>query len=121
MTIEQYTPASRVSDNADYQDSQTLSLDYFHAVSSDVSFQVLQSVCARSRAGLAMLISLVFLFCQTISAKAVIFWSTSDPSYNTTAPTGALAGSGWQYEGKWGSFLGTVIAPQYFVTAEHVG
>src|SRR5438552_3750751 len=43
-------------------------------------------------------------------AQAVILLSTDDPNYNTTEPTGRLAGSGWQYEGFWGSFLGTPIA-----------
>jgi hypothetical protein len=54
-------------------------------------------------------------------SKAVIFYGTDDPSVNTTAPTGALAGSGWQYEGKFNGFLGTVIAPNYFITAHHIG
>lgn len=54
-------------------------------------------------------------------AHAVIFQSTSDSSYNTSAPTGPLASSGWQYEGQWGSYLGTAIAPNYFITAKHVG
>lgn len=40
---------------------------------------------------------------------------------NTSAPTGPLAGSGWQFEGQWGGFTGTPIAPNYFVTAAHVG
>ncbi|HWB53527.1 MAG TPA: hypothetical protein VG722_05015 [Tepidisphaeraceae bacterium] len=44
-----------------------------------------------------------------------------DPGRLTTAPTGALDGSGWQYEGQWGSFTGTPIAPNYFITASHVG
>jgi hypothetical protein len=51
----------------------------------------------------------------------VILYGTSDPTANTTAPTGALAGSGWQYEGQFGAFLGTVIASNYFVTAKHIG
>jgi hypothetical protein len=55
------------------------------------------------------------------SARGVIFLSTADITHNTTAPEGALAGSGWQYEGQWGSFLGTPIASQYFITAKHVG
>jgi hypothetical protein len=55
------------------------------------------------------------------SAHAIIFYSTADPSYNSTAPSGALTNSGWQYEGTWGGFLGTAIAPKYFITAEHVG
>ncbi len=55
------------------------------------------------------------------SAGAVILLGSGDPTYNTTAPTGTLANSGWQYEGAWGSFLGTPIAPQYFIAARHVG
>ena len=54
-------------------------------------------------------------------ARAVILFGTGDPTVNTTAPTGALAGSGWQYEGQFGSFLGTVIAANYFTTAKHIG
>jgi hypothetical protein len=55
------------------------------------------------------------------SIRAVILYGTADPSANTTAPTGALVNSGWQYEGQFGSFLGTVIASNYFVTAKHIG
>ncbi len=55
------------------------------------------------------------------SVRAVIFVQTGDPTYNTTAPGGALAGSGWQYSGDWGPFGGTPVAPQYFITAKHVG
>src|SRR5438105_3511725 len=55
------------------------------------------------------------------SAHAVVFYSTGDPTYNTTAPTGDLADSGWQWQGNWGSFTGTPIAPQYFLTARHTG
>ena len=57
----------------------------------------------------------------TASMFAVILYGTGDPNANTTAPTGNLAGSGWQYEGQFGSFLGTVIASDYFVTAKHIG
>ena len=54
-------------------------------------------------------------------ARAVIFFSTSDPLFNTTAPTGAYAGSGWDLQGSWQTdFLGTPIAPQYFITAKHL-
>jgi hypothetical protein len=53
--------------------------------------------------------------------RAVILYGTDDPTANTTAPTAALAGSGWQYEGQFGSFLGTVIGANYFVTAKHIG
>ena len=52
---------------------------------------------------------------------AVIFYSTADPNYNTTAPTGLLANSGWQWTGQWGGFQGTPISPHYFITARHVG
>ena len=55
------------------------------------------------------------------SARAVVFFSTGDISYNTQAPTGTYLNSGWQYEGRMGEFLGTVIGPQFFITAEHIG
>jgi hypothetical protein len=57
----------------------------------------------------------------TAPSKAVILYGTDDPSINTTAPDGELAGSGWQYEGQFSGFLGTVIASNYFVTANHIG
>src|SRR6266849_719207 len=66
-----------------------------------------------------------FIFLLSIGlspARAVLFDSTPNPNFNTTAPGGALAGSGWQYEGLWlNSFLGTPIASQYFITAAHIG
>ena len=55
------------------------------------------------------------------SARAVILFDTADPTTNTTAPSGALAGSGWQYEATWGGFLGTPIAPHFFISAAHIG
>jgi hypothetical protein len=54
-------------------------------------------------------------------AHGVIFEVTGDVGYNTNAPTGALAASGWQYQGRWGDYLGTPIAPRFFITAKHVG
>jgi PKD repeat protein len=54
-------------------------------------------------------------------AFAVLFKSTADPTYNTNAPGGALANSGWQYEGLWGSYLGTPVAPNFFLAAQHIG
>jgi hypothetical protein len=53
--------------------------------------------------------------------RAVILYGTGDPTANTSAPAGALAASGWQYEGQFDGFLGTVIASNYFVTAKHIG
>ncbi len=57
----------------------------------------------------------------TATACAVILFSTADPSVNTTPPTGDLSGSGWQYQGFWGGYLGTPIAPNFFVSAHHIG
>lgn len=57
----------------------------------------------------------------SMPCQAIVFEATGDPSHNTSAPTGAFANSGWQYEGMYGSYLGTMIAPQYFITAQHFG
>ncbi len=54
-------------------------------------------------------------------AKAVLFYDTSDPTHNATAPTGTYANSGWQYEGYFGSYMGTMISPTLFITAQHFG
>lgn len=58
---------------------------------------------------------------STAPVRAVLFDATGDPTFNISAPGGALADSGWQYQGMWGAFLGTPIAPNYFITAGHVG
>jgi len=58
------------------------------------------------------------IFGAATPAEAVI---TYGGQRNTSAPTGDLAGSGWQYEGTIGSFTGTPIAPNYFITAKHIG
>lgn len=55
------------------------------------------------------------------TAHAVILLGTGEPSANTTAPTGELADSGWQFQGLFGDFLGTPIASHHFITATHVG
>lgn len=60
------------------------------------------------------------VFAAQIS-RAVILFGSGDPKYNTTPPTGTLTNSGWQYEGQWGPFLGTPIAPHYFLAAQHIG
>jgi hypothetical protein len=69
------------------------------------------------------LLSLVVLSLWSFAAAAegVLLFRTGDPGANTTEPSGALAGSGWQYEGTFGDYLGTAIAPHFFVTAKHVG
>jgi hypothetical protein len=62
-------------------------------------------------------------------AEAIVFYNTGtaapgianyDSSYNTTAPSGAYVSSGWQYEGYYGSYLGTMISPNLFITANHI-
>jgi trypsin len=54
-------------------------------------------------------------------SSAVILFSTGDPAQNTTEPTGLLTGSGWQYQGNFGGFLGTPIDPHHFITVQHIG
>jgi hypothetical protein len=73
--------------------------------------------------GKALLIyaCLVMALARPSRALAVIFYSTANPSYNTTAPAGSLAGSGWQWIGFWGGYEGTPIGANYFLTAQHVG
>ena len=68
-------------------------------------------------------LSVVATFVLTLArpALAIVFYETGDPNHNTTAPTGAFAGAGWQYEGFFGGFLGTMISPQLFITAQHIG
>jgi hypothetical protein len=55
------------------------------------------------------------------AARAMIFLGTDDPAHNTTPPAGELAESGWQWQGNWRGFAGTPVAPQWFLTARHLG
>lgn len=64
---------------------------------------------------------LAFFIAGATPCSAVLFYATGDSGHNTTAPTGIFSGSGWQYEGLYGAYLGTTIAPQYFITAQHFG
>src|SRR5689334_4240580 len=64
---------------------------------------------------------LAFSLLLAATAGAVILFRTDDPTANTTAPSNDAAGSGWNYEGIWGSFLGTPIAPHFFLSAKHIG
>ncbi len=59
------------------------------------------------------------LFALAQPASAVILSRTS--TRNTAAPSGTNLNSGWQFEGNWGSFVGTPISPRHFITAGHVG
>lgn len=66
----------------------------------------------------AAVIPLLF---SALTLDAVILYRTGDPAANTSEPTGTLAGSGWNCQGTFGGFLGTAIAPEFFVTADHIG
>jgi hypothetical protein len=55
------------------------------------------------------------------TAHGIILFRTADPNANTTAPTNDPAASGWNYEGQFGGFLGTPIAPHFFLSAGHIG
>ncbi|WP_346330588.1 PEP-CTERM sorting domain-containing protein [Prosthecobacter sp. SYSU 5D2] len=59
--------------------------------------------------------------CLLGTARGIILYDTGDALVNTTAPAGMYADSGWSYQGMYGDFLGTMIAPQYFITADHIG
>ena len=56
------------------------------------------------------------------SAHAVIIDNNGTVTRNTAPPApGSVADAAWQLEGQWGGYLGTPIAPNYFVTAAHIG
>jgi hypothetical protein len=87
----------------------------------------------KRRGFVAVLAVVLLITANATNVCAVLFQSTGDPTYNTNAPSGALTNSGWQYEGFWstsvelstnlypaGNFLGTPIAPQFFITAAHI-
>ena len=65
--------------------------------------------------------AIAVMMISAAAASGVILYRTGDPASNTTEPKGELAGSGWQYEGSFGDFLGTTIAPHFFITAKHLG
>jgi hypothetical protein len=64
-------------------------------------------------------IALVLACAAAPSARAILLYQTAQR--NTWAPTEVLANSGRQYQGNWGAFLGTPIAPRLFITASHIG
>lgn len=66
--------------------------------------------------GLIALLS-VALITETVA----VLHDTDDNSMYSTAPTGDLAASGWQFQGQFNSYLGTPIAPHHFITAKHIG
>lgn len=72
----------------------------------------------RSAVGALLLGLAVSSACPT--TQAVLFFSTADPSFNTSA-SGTVAETAWSYQGNWGSFMGTAVSPRHFITAKHVG
>lgn len=75
----------------------------------------------RFAGGVRFSLIVIAMLMLATAAAGVILFRTDDPTANTTEPTGQLAGSGWQFEGDFAAFLGTAIAPHYFVTAKHLG
>lgn len=61
------------------------------------------------------------ILCLVEPASAVLVRDGERDGRNLSTPTGAYAGSGLQFQGEWGSFLGTAISHRHFVTASHVG
>lgn len=55
------------------------------------------------------------------TVRGIVVIGSGDPSYNTSAPTGNLANSGWQWEGGWGDVTATAIGPHHIISASHVG
>lgn len=56
----------------------------------------------------------------TLSVHALVFLGSGDANHNTTPPTGALTGSGWQWQSQ-GGFGATVIGTHLVATANHLG
>jgi hypothetical protein len=70
---------------------------------------------------LVALLAAVIAALSFSAVEAVILYRTGDPSANTTAPGLLSPHEGWDYEGNWGGFLGTAIAPHFFISAAHIG
>ena len=76
----------------------------------------------RSKVVPTAVLSGIVLFLGAPDLPAIIFFDTGDPAHNReTAPTGQLANSGWQFQGEYKEFLGTMISPRHFITAIHIG
>jgi hypothetical protein len=73
------------------------------------------------RLGLCRLVAVAFALGMGAHGARAIIVIDGDGRRLTPPTSTALVGSGWQYEGEWGAFLGTAIAPHFFVTAKHVG
>ena len=65
--------------------------------------------------------SIGLLLFACLQLHALIFFETGDPNHNTSPPIDQDIASIWKLQGQWLSFVGTPIAPKYFITAAHVG
>ena len=54
-------------------------------------------------------------------AKTIVLYDTANPLDNNGAPRGTCQNRGWGWQGNYGSFLGTMIGEQNFISAQHVG
>ncbi len=66
-------------------------------------------------------VALAALLAASANLRGIVFVASDDSEFNTSAPAGELANSGWQWQGNWRGFGGTPIAPNLFLTAQHVG
>ena len=62
--------------------------------------------------------TLIFILSCAMTGAAFGIIRVDDSGDPTVTPGD---NSGWQYEGKFSNFLGTPIAPYYFLTAQHIG
>jgi hypothetical protein len=65
----------------------------------------------------ARALSIGLALMATEPVAAVTFLDTADPQHNTTTPGD---NSGWQFEGKWYTYLGVPVSPFHFITAAHI-
>ena len=68
---------------------------------------------------ISSVLAMIFLLGVASRSEAII--TLGGTGRNTSAPIGALANSGWQYEGLIGAYTGTAISPNSFITAQHIG
>jgi hypothetical protein len=84
------------------------------------AFAVSQSNRRPIRCATFAVAAAVMILVFAADAQAVILYRSA--IRNKSAPTGTEANSGWQWEGNWaGGFVGTPIAPHYFMSASHLG
>lgn len=55
------------------------------------------------------------------AVQAVVVVDPGVAGRNESEPTGALAGSGWQWTGRFNAFCGVPVGPSTFITARHIG